>query len=324
MQKAYDSVSWFYLLNCLKRIKMCPHFVEFFGGIHNNRFNRVMTNFGLTDGYTVYNRLDQEEVFLPLLWKIFYDSLLCEVKRHKQLIGYRVHTNFFTKTGRVDPKSGKTSFFAVEAFVDDTISIGNCMTATQQILNIASKFFFINDISINMNKMVAISINQDVKNISLSISGSKISIAKKSEFYRYLEESESESEETSEKTSTRPVTETSSQSKNQETHNQEKELNIREATFRNTQGNIIPPLLRPISPPAENSNKIATLYIARLTDFSGKEEETDILETKPTSFAEFKNALLEYFSDPNAIIQLQNEFNTIKQSTNETVTQYLA
>ncbi|KAG9298011.1 hypothetical protein G9A89_018839 [Geosiphon pyriformis] len=48
------------------------------------------------------------------------------------------------------------------------------------------------------------------------------------------------------------------------------------------------------------------------------------LETKPTSFAEFKNALLEYFSDPNAVIQLQNKFNTIKQNTSETVTQYLA
>ncbi|KAG9291885.1 hypothetical protein G9A89_012170 [Geosiphon pyriformis] len=43
------------------------------------------------------------------------------------------------------------------------------------------------------------------------------------------------------------------------------------------------------------------------------------LKTKPTSFAEFKNALLEYFSDPNAVIQLQNEFNTIKQNTGETI-----
>ncbi|KAG9291774.1 hypothetical protein G9A89_012059 [Geosiphon pyriformis] len=48
------------------------------------------------------------------------------------------------------------------------------------------------------------------------------------------------------------------------------------------------------------------------------------LETKPMSFAKFKNALLEYFSDPNTIIQLQNKFNTIKQNTDETVTQYLA
>ncbi|KAG9288905.1 hypothetical protein G9A89_019527 [Geosiphon pyriformis] len=178
------------------------------------------------------------------------------------------------------------------------------------------------------------------------------------------EESESESEkEISKKTITRPVTETSSQSRNQETHDQEKEPDIREATFRNTQGNIIPPSLRPINPSAENGNEMTTPYIVRLTDFSGEEEETDMhtwlreaqkaiqannwndqraiqtlpfflkgtadswyqsLETKPTSFTEFKNALLEYFSNPNAIIQLQNEFNTIKQNTGETVTQYLA
>ncbi|KAG9286128.1 hypothetical protein G9A89_010142 [Geosiphon pyriformis] len=166
-----------------------------------------------------------------------------------------------------------------------------------------------------------------------------------------------------EKTITRPVTETSSQSRNQETRDQEEEPDIREATFRNTQGNIIPPPLRPINPPAENGNEMTTPYIARLTDFSGEEEEMDVytwlreaqkaiqannwndqraiqtlpfflkgtadswyqsLETKPTSFAEFKNALLEYFSDPNAVIQLQNKFNTIKQNTGETVTQYLA
>ncbi|KAG9299040.1 hypothetical protein G9A89_020353 [Geosiphon pyriformis] len=35
------------------------------------------------------------------------------------------------------------------------------------------------------------------------------------------------------------------------------------------------------------------------------------------SFTEFKNALLEYFSDPNTVIQLQNEFNTIKQEEKE-------
>ncbi|KAG9304722.1 hypothetical protein G9A89_004043, partial [Geosiphon pyriformis] len=184
------------------------------------------------------------------------------------------------------------------------------------------------------------------------------------EFENREEESELESEkETSEKTITRPVTGTSSQSRNQETRDQKEKLDIREATFRNAQGNIIPPPLRPINPPAENSNEMTTLYIARLTDFSGEEEETDVytwlkeaqkpiqannwnnqraiqtlsfflkgtanswyqsLKTKPTSFAEFKNAFLEYFSDPNAIIQLQNKFNTIKQNTSETVTQYLA
>ncbi|KAG9292836.1 hypothetical protein G9A89_016198 [Geosiphon pyriformis] len=91
------------------------------------------------------------------------------------------------------------------------------------------------------------------------------------------EEFKSESEkETSEKTITRPVTGTNSQSRNQETCDQEEELDIRKATFRNAQRNIIPLPLRPISPPAENGNEITTPYIVRLTDFSGEEEETDM------------------------------------------------
>ncbi|KAG9291773.1 hypothetical protein G9A89_012058 [Geosiphon pyriformis] len=91
------------------------------------------------------------------------------------------------------------------------------------------------------------------------------------------EESELESEkETSKKTITRLVTGTSSQFRNQETCDQNKEPNIKKATFRNAQGNIIPPPLRPISPPAENSNEMVTPYIARLTDFSKEEEETDV------------------------------------------------
>ncbi|KAG9307521.1 hypothetical protein G9A89_003844 [Geosiphon pyriformis] len=83
----------------------------------------------------------------------------------------------------------------------------------------------------------------------------------RTEFENCKEESELESKkETSKKTITRLVTGTSSQSRNQETHNQEKELDI-----------------RPISPPAENSDKMATPYITRLTDFSGEKEETNVL-----------------------------------------------
>ncbi|KAG9291205.1 hypothetical protein G9A89_004608 [Geosiphon pyriformis] len=96
-------------------------------------------------------------------------------------------------------------------------------------------------------------------------------------FENHEEESELESEkETSKKTITRLVTETSSQFRNQETRDQEEELDIKEAIFKNVQGNIIPPSLRPINPLAENGNKMATSYIARLTNFSEEEEETDI------------------------------------------------
>ncbi|KAG9295163.1 hypothetical protein G9A89_006144 [Geosiphon pyriformis] len=68
-------------------------------------------------------------------------------------------------------------------FVNDTIWVGNCLMAMQYILNIVSKFFLINNIAINTDKMVAIPINQGARGVLLSISGSKISIAKKGIFF---------------------------------------------------------------------------------------------------------------------------------------------
>ncbi|KAG9297812.1 hypothetical protein G9A89_000117 [Geosiphon pyriformis] len=139
-------------------------FISFFGGIHEGRINKVMTNFGLSNGYKVDNGLDQGEVFFPFLWRIFYDSLLCEVKRHKHLCGYHINTWFVVRTGRVETVGGKTSFLAAGVFVNDTIWVGSSQALTQYILNIVS-----------------------VKDASLLINGLPISIAKKGESHRYLD-----------------------------------------------------------------------------------------------------------------------------------------
>ncbi|KAG9291372.1 hypothetical protein G9A89_003476 [Geosiphon pyriformis] len=121
-----------------------------------------MTDFGLTDEYVVYDGLDQEEV-----------------KKHEQLCSYKLNSKFFTRTGRADPKGSRTFFFAAGAFVDNTIWVGNCLVATQCILNIVSEFFLINDIAINTNKTVVILINQRAREVFLSINGlSKPSLAK--------------------------------------------------------------------------------------------------------------------------------------------------
>ncbi|KAG9300094.1 hypothetical protein G9A89_018371 [Geosiphon pyriformis] len=162
---------WELWLASLKRIKMCNRFIKFFGNIHTDKFNRIITGFGLLEGYRVHNRLDQGEVFFPLLWRIFYNSLLCE---------------FVARTDRIENSDGLSLFFAVDAFVDDTIWIGDCLAFMQYALNIASKFFLINDICINTKKTVVISINQDIKSAALSINGQPISMVRKGKAYRYL------------------------------------------------------------------------------------------------------------------------------------------
>ncbi|KAG9292216.1 hypothetical protein G9A89_023936 [Geosiphon pyriformis] len=183
---AYDSVGCEHLHNSLVRIKMCNRFIKFFGGIHNDCINRVMTDFGLMDKYKVHDGLDQGEMFSLLLWHIFYDSLLCEVKRQVDGCEYNLNSYFISECGHAKSRAGLSSFFAVGVFVDNTIWVGSSRNAIQHIFNVASEFFDINDISINNDKTVAIFINCKVVDSSLLISGSPISIAKKEKLHCYL------------------------------------------------------------------------------------------------------------------------------------------
>ncbi|KAG9291166.1 hypothetical protein G9A89_013038 [Geosiphon pyriformis] len=141
MHKAYDSVGWPHLEASLCHIKMCGKFIKFFGNIYNNRFNRVMTDFGLSDGYKVLDSLNQSE------------------------------------TGRIKTSEGITSFFATGVFVDDTIWVGNGQASIQHIFNVANEFFLINDININSKKTVAIPINKKMGVPVLSINGQTITVA---------------------------------------------------------------------------------------------------------------------------------------------------
>ncbi|KAG9291651.1 hypothetical protein G9A89_022070 [Geosiphon pyriformis] len=158
MQKTYDSVDWHHLQNSLVWIKMCD----------------------------LHNSLDQDEVFSPLLWRIFYDLLLCKIKRQKSLCRYCIDFRLVAKTGRLKTHGGLILFLTAGAFVDDTIWVESSQATTQYILDVASEFFGINNISINNKKTVIIPINRRVKEALLSISGMPISIAYRGESHKYL------------------------------------------------------------------------------------------------------------------------------------------
>ncbi|KAG9285357.1 hypothetical protein G9A89_010832 [Geosiphon pyriformis] len=117
---------------------------------------------------SVHDSLDQKEIFLPFFWHIFYDPLLYEVKRQTNVYGYKLNSHFIAKTDHSESQTGLTSFFAAGVFVDNTIWIGNSQITTQHILNIVSKFFWLNDISINNKKTVAIPINCRVYEIAFA------------------------------------------------------------------------------------------------------------------------------------------------------------
>ncbi|KAG9299065.1 hypothetical protein G9A89_020378 [Geosiphon pyriformis] len=156
MQKAYNLVGWEHLERSLVSIKMCSKFVHFFGSIYKDQTNYVMTNFGLTNSYQVFDGLDQEE---------------CQ----ESVCGYRLNSYFVSRSGCTESQAGLSFFFTAGAFA-----------ATQYILNIASEFFRVNNISINNDKTVAIPINCRVSVLSLFISGSPISVVCRGEFHQYL------------------------------------------------------------------------------------------------------------------------------------------
>ncbi|KAG9289774.1 hypothetical protein G9A89_015354 [Geosiphon pyriformis] len=122
-----------------------------------------------------------------ILFKILSDriSLACSsydvlhVKYQENVYDYRLNSHFVSRSGRIESQAGLSSFFTVGAFVDDTIWVGGSQTATQHILNIASEFFRVNDISINNDKTVVIPINCRYLSIFLLTKGfSKPSLAK--------------------------------------------------------------------------------------------------------------------------------------------------
>ena len=91
MSKAYDSVNLELFKRSLHRINMPTQLIDILSNLLINRKNRVITNFGLTDSYSIKNGIDQEETITPLFWQIYYDALINQIATKH--IGYTLETS---------------------------------------------------------------------------------------------------------------------------------------------------------------------------------------------------------------------------------------
>src|SRR5205814_4701978 len=68
MSKAYDSVHLPLLRLALLRIHIPEQITNLIINLFTDRTNKIITNLGLTDPYTIHDGIDQGETITPLLW----------------------------------------------------------------------------------------------------------------------------------------------------------------------------------------------------------------------------------------------------------------
>src|SRR5215212_7699235 len=80
MAKAFDSVGLVPLRRSMERIKIPAATINYLIDLFDERQISVITAYGSTEFFTGQDGIDQGETISPLLWRIFYDPLLCAVQ----------------------------------------------------------------------------------------------------------------------------------------------------------------------------------------------------------------------------------------------------
>src|SRR5688500_11422331 len=149
MSKAYDRVNIFTLVKAMKRLRIPFRYINLIMKLFILRLNRIFTAHGNTDPYVVISGIDQGEVISPLLWCIYYDSLLCKVQESPY--GYKMSCDWQPDVCLSATQSLSTTIPAL-AFMDDTFWIAKSADNLSAIIRIANSFYSLNDIQVNWPK----------------------------------------------------------------------------------------------------------------------------------------------------------------------------
>src|SRR2546421_214352 len=93
MSKAFDSIGMVPLRQALNRICLPPLAIDFIINLFQHRKMKVIIKYGLSDELQAMDGIDQGEVISPLIWRIFYDPLLCRIMDDESL-GYTMSVSW--------------------------------------------------------------------------------------------------------------------------------------------------------------------------------------------------------------------------------------
>src|SRR3954470_13414081 len=85
MAKAFDSVGLVPLRKAMERLKIPDHTISYIIDLFDKRVIRVITAQGLSEPFVGEDGIDQGEMISLLLWRIFYNPLLCRIQGDNEL-----------------------------------------------------------------------------------------------------------------------------------------------------------------------------------------------------------------------------------------------
>jgi len=180
MSKAYDSVNLELFTKSLKRISMPQTLINILTNLLTDCQNRVISNLGLTNFYSVKNSIDQGETITPLFWKIYYDPLIHKIA--SQFSGYSLSTSWITNLYSSQTQTLKTSV-SVLAYMDDTLWIAKSKEELNLITKTATSFYQMANIQINPTKSI---LATNSSTTSMWFSGSLIYSIPKNQPFKFL------------------------------------------------------------------------------------------------------------------------------------------
>src|SRR5204863_157997 len=152
ISKAFDSIDLNMLQLAMQRLKFPALFIQLILSLFTNRYNRIVTCHGTTDRYRVKIGIDQGEVISPLLWVIYLDPLLTELRASASA----PYTYSSTSLTSVYPrKFDESSYnFTNLTFMDDSTLIASSKEGLESLLTVTEEFYYLNNTSANHSKYV--------------------------------------------------------------------------------------------------------------------------------------------------------------------------
>ena len=150
MSKAFDKININHLIDSCKRIGIPQEALNFIKFLHQDRKAKTITAYGLTDPISLYSGIEQGETFSPLLWKIYYDSILSYINNKHKSKFLKIKSN--SPLDLIFSNKPQSITISPLTFMDDTVWHCESRENLQEILQDISELYQLNNIQVNLLK----------------------------------------------------------------------------------------------------------------------------------------------------------------------------